>query len=155
VAKQQLERERQRGGGRLIASGHGGEQLVADLRVGQGASVLITRREQHREHVGAGSGIASPSSDLLEQQRIDGVDALHERPSQRCAGRRRDQVERMAVDHGDKRPPQPEHGSTVGDAEHDAADHLERDHPHPVAQDQPLAGPPAGDLPLRRVTDRL
>ena len=51
VVQQQVERPRQPGGGGLVAGHEQGEELVADLAVGQPATLLISCEQQRREDV--------------------------------------------------------------------------------------------------------
>lgn len=58
-----------------------------------------------------------------------------------------------SVDDGDQRRPEPLDARRLGHAEHRPADDLEGEGAHPLAHDELLPRPPAGDLPLGHVAD--
>jgi hypothetical protein len=58
VAKQEIERPREPGGGRLVAREQQGDQLIADLGVGHRRTILEARGDEHGEDVVARVGPA-------------------------------------------------------------------------------------------------
>ena len=77
VVQHEIERPRQPGGGRLVPGEQEGEQLVADLAVGEADAVLVAGRQQAGEHVVAlaqvGGGAAA--GDLGVEDLVHGAPA--------------------------------------------------------------------------------
>ena len=163
---QPLEAPTRARGGRLVPGDEQRHELVAQLAVGHRLAVLVARGEQHREDVVA---LARPVARgaraiCVEHQRVGAVARPRRSAARRSAGRALRRSSGSSVS-GDALRSSSRVSAVaqlvelrpVGDAEHGAQDHLERDRLHARVQRERLAGgQPAisarGDLaPSRRV----
>ena len=146
VAREPLERPRERAGRRLVAGREHGHDLVAQLLAGDPG--LARARASSEPSACPPRSISRASSASTSrhgrQERVPGRAAVQRHRDQ--PRQRRRHVERAADRGAQLRP--------LDRAEHDAQDHVERERLHPRQRAQ-LAGRPARDLGARHRRDGL
>lgn len=160
AAHEQIDGERERGGGRLVARREHGEELVAQLLLGERRAVLVAGAQEQGQDIGALVEVGRPaaSCDLLVQHRVGDLPAadqlparaprpevtLHAGDEQHGGARVDDRAQRVAqaLDPGG-----------LGHAEHRTADDVEGQCPHAGAQHDPVSRTPTVDLTLGCLMD--